>query len=123
MDLNTEECRHKEAEKKQKSRGTQMADNPQECRKKNANSKEKWRVKGKSDERKALIRFQNATRHGPIFICSCCYTRQFQENSLKLEKSEEKDKYRNIPKMYPRRSRSDSENMCEQHKHRRMLHM
>ena len=90
MDLNTEECRHKEAEKKQKSRGKQMAENPQECRKKNANSKEKWRVKGKSDERKALIRFQNATRHGPIFICSCCYTRQFQENSLKLEKVKKK---------------------------------
>ena len=90
MDLNTEECRHKEAEKKQKSRGKQMAENPQECRNKNANSKEKWRVKGKSDERKALIRFQNATRHGPIFICSCCYTRQFQENSLKLEKVKKK---------------------------------
>ena len=41
-------------------------------------------------KKKALIRFQKATRHGPIFVCSCCYTNQFQENTLKLNKVKNK---------------------------------
>jgi hypothetical protein len=80
--------KHSEAQKK--SRGMKMAENPQEYKKKHAKTQEKSHVKEKSDEQKALIRFQNATRHWPIFICSCCYTRQFQENTLKLEKVKKK---------------------------------
>ena len=48
-------------------------------------TKSKSRKKQKDDEKKALKRCQDATRYGPIFVCSCCYTRQFKENSIKLK--------------------------------------
>ena len=39
-----------------------------------------------------MVRFQEATRYGPIFICSCCYTRQFKENTMDLQKAKDKVK-------------------------------
>ena len=86
MKQNQDECRQRGAEKEIKSRKKRVKQNPQECREQEASKKIISRQKGKSDEKKASIRFQNATRHGPIFVCSCCYTRQFQENTLKLNK-------------------------------------
>ena len=53
-------------------------------------SKKKSKLNSQSDEKKALIKFQRETRYGPIFICSCCYTRQFENNSMKLSKAKKK---------------------------------
>ena len=49
-------------------------------RSKNRKSKAKSERKHKNDETKALKRFLDQTRFGPIFVCSCCYTRQFKES-------------------------------------------
>ena len=75
MEQNPDECRRREAEKKIKSRKKRVEQNPQKCREKEAKEMKNSRQKGRNDEKKALIRFQNATRHGPILACSCCYTR------------------------------------------------
>ena len=54
--------------------------------KKQRMSRAKSTKKHRDDEQKALKRFQAATRYGAIFVCSCCYTRQFKENSVKMKK-------------------------------------
>ena len=55
-------------------------------RSKNRKSKAKSERKHKNNETKALKRFLDQTRFGPIFVCSCCYTRQFKENSVSIKK-------------------------------------
>ena len=55
-------------------------------RSKNRKSKAKSERKHKNNETKALKRFLDQTRFGPIFVCSCCYTRQFKENSVSMKK-------------------------------------
>ena len=75
-----------------RTRKKRFEQNPEKCREQEAKKMKNSHQKGKSDDKKALIRFKNATRHGPIFVCSCCYTRQFQENTLKLNKAKNKIK-------------------------------
>ena len=87
---NPEEWRLQEAKKKQEERERKMCKDPEEVRRKEVVSTKKSKVKSQSDEKKALIRFQRETRYGPIFICSCCYTRQFENNSMKLSKAKKK---------------------------------
>ena len=90
LTVNPKECRLQETKKKQKERERKMAEDPEEVRRKEVVSKKKSKLKSQSDEKKALIRFQRETRYGPIFICSCCYTRQFENNSIKLSKAKKK---------------------------------
>ena len=87
---NPEEYRQQEANRIKEVREHKLKENAEELRQKEVKSQKKSKLKSQSDEKKALIRFQRATRYGPKFICSCCYTRQFEENSMKLEKAKKK---------------------------------
>ena len=85
-----EKCRGEQAKKVKEAREQKLTENAEELRQKEVKSQKKSKLKSQSDEKKALIRFQRANRYGPKFICSCCYTRQFEENSMKLEKAKKK---------------------------------
>ena len=61
-------------------------DDPQDFARKHPESMAKTNKKIKDDDNLALKRFQKANRYGPIFVCSCCYTRQFQDNSIMMKK-------------------------------------
>ena len=76
----------KNREKVTKSQNKRKLEDPTTFAKKHKTSVVKSAKKNKDDDRKALKRFQAATRYGPIFVCSCCYTRKFKENTVEMKK-------------------------------------
>ena len=61
---------------------------------KNIERMKKRRDENSNSELKRLLNFRNSTRYGPIFICSSCDQKMFQNGVLKLGK-ELKEKIRN----------------------------
>ena len=55
---------------KKKCREKKRAENSQKLKKSENKRVKKIKKMQKNDEKKALKRFQDATRHGPVFVCS-----------------------------------------------------